>query len=259
MEPVVGIISTIHGDELNGSVVIDKILDLNIKNGSVVCIPMINKTRTRRHDGIDLNRTFNLPVNYQPDITRELLERIQDFDYLIDLHTASTGKSNSYYIRTDLRCPECEEFAFLMKPQIIAHKVTPKGSVRSASLKFGIPAITVEIGSPNKIQPEYVNAACFGIGNILKELGMISKNPFKRTKLNSKTPIVCMETFWMHKTNSYNEDVVVYPKLAEIVEQDDLIASSKENSYYSPVDGVIIGKVDKDNSNTDSIIHFGIS
>jgi hypothetical protein len=46
---------------------------------------------------------------------------IQCFDYLIDLHTASFGRVNSYYVRSDLNDPVSADLAKLQQPQIILH------------------------------------------------------------------------------------------------------------------------------------------
>jgi hypothetical protein len=71
---------------------------------------------------------------------------------VVDLHTASFGRINSYYVRADLNDPDANALASLLKPQIILHDAGHGGTLRGAATKLGIKAITVEIGNPQLLQ-----------------------------------------------------------------------------------------------------------
>jgi hypothetical protein len=46
---------------------------------------------------------------------------VEVFDYLIDLHTASFGRVNSYYVRADMNDEVTAQLARLQQPQVILH------------------------------------------------------------------------------------------------------------------------------------------
>ncbi len=80
------------------------------------------------------------------------LSSAHDTDTSTDLHTASFGRINSYYVRADLNDPDVNALATLLKPQIILHDAGHGGTLRGAATKLGIKAITVEIGNPQLLQ-----------------------------------------------------------------------------------------------------------
>jgi predicted deacylase len=65
---------------------------------------------------------------------------ISQFEYLIDLHTASFGRINSLYIRSDMNDIINRRLAELMNPEIILHSLTTK-TLRGAATKIGIKGI----------------------------------------------------------------------------------------------------------------------
>jgi predicted deacylase len=97
---------------------------------------------------------------------------------VVDLHTASFGRVNSFYVRADMNDPMTRRMAFLQHPQIIVQCVSalscrketaplsyfvpttsntgPDGSLRGAAAQLGINAITVEIGNPHTFQLRYL-------------------------------------------------------------------------------------------------------
>ena len=46
---------------------------------------------------------------------------VKVFEYHVDLHTASFGRINSYYVRADMKDPVTAKMTDLMFPQIILH------------------------------------------------------------------------------------------------------------------------------------------
>ena len=130
--PVLGLTAVVHGNELNGVPCIHKVIseiDVSRLVGSLVAVPIVNVpgylTFCREFsDGKDLNRYF--PGT--PDGTASQVYNfnffskiVKKFDYLLDLHTASFGRINSYYVRADLNDPMSSVFAKLQQPQIILH------------------------------------------------------------------------------------------------------------------------------------------
>jgi predicted deacylase len=75
-------------------------------------------------DGKDLNRLFpgNESGTSSQIFAHNILKKIvEKFNVLIDLHTASFGRVNSYYVRCDMNDPGSAILAKLQQPQIILH------------------------------------------------------------------------------------------------------------------------------------------
>ena len=110
---VVGITAAVHGNELNGIPVIQRLInqiDPSKLDGVLVCIPVTNVPAFLRKqrdflDGKDLNRIMpGDRLGNESDIyAYRLISRvINELDYLIDLHTASFGNINSFYVRANM-------------------------------------------------------------------------------------------------------------------------------------------------------------
>lgn len=130
--PVVGITAVIHGNELNGVPTIHRVIneiDVSQLSGTLVAVPCVNVPGYLRFtrefsDGKDLNRTFPGKKNgtVSQVFAYEIMHKIiKCFDYLIDLHTASFGRINSYYVRADMNDPVTATLTKLQQPQIILH------------------------------------------------------------------------------------------------------------------------------------------
>ncbi|KAJ3223281.1 hypothetical protein HK099_001322 [Clydaea vesicula] len=197
--PVVGITAVVHGNELNGVPCIHRVItdiDVNRLKGTVVAVPCVNVPGYLRFsrefsDGKDLNRLFpgqefgTASQIYAFNLLSKIVER---FNILIDLHTASFGRVNSYYVRSDMNDSGSAVLAKLQQPQIILHNSGQDGmfffknlifenmlgTLRSAASARGIKAITVEIGNPQLFQNQYVQWSYMGVMSILSYLGMFS-------------------------------------------------------------------------------------
>jgi len=110
---VLGLTAAVHGNELNGIPVIQRIfkeIDINQLKGTIVGVPVVNvpslhRKKRRFIDGKDLNHIMpGKPNGTVSDVYawRVMNRIVHQFDYLIDLHTASFGRINSYYVRADM-------------------------------------------------------------------------------------------------------------------------------------------------------------
>lgn len=87
-------------------------IDVTKLKGTVVAVPCVNvwgflKFQREFADGRDLNRQFpGKEDGYASQVYCYHLmgKLISQFNYMIDLHTASFGRVNSYYVRADLVC-----------------------------------------------------------------------------------------------------------------------------------------------------------
>ncbi|KAI8896172.1 hypothetical protein BC833DRAFT_598658 [Globomyces pollinis-pini] len=271
--PVVGITAVVHGNELNGVPCIHRVIsdiDVSRLKGTVVAVPCVNvpgylSFAREFSDGKDLNRYFPGNANgtasqiYNHNIFTKIIKQL---NYLIDLHTASFGRVNSYYVRADMNDPISAVFAKLQQPQVILHNSGQDGTLRSACASIGIKAITVEIGNPQLFQNQFVQWSYQGVMRILNYLTMF-KSDMDELTAGVPLTIVCSRGFWIYtKTGGVLE---VYPQVNTIVKKGQLIARIKNifgnivDEIYCPNTGVNIGRSSNPVAMAgDRILHLGI-
>ena len=155
-------------------------IDVESLRGTLVGVPVVNvpgflMNQRRFNDDQDLNRimTGRADGNTSEVYAYRIIKKIvRHFDYLLDLHTASMGRINSYYIRADMHDPVAAELAYLQNAQIIVNNEGQDGTLRYAASEIGIKAITVEAGDPQKFQRGMIRSAITGAHNVLGHLGM---------------------------------------------------------------------------------------
>lgn len=268
--PVFGITAAIHGNEVNGIPIIQRLfaeLDPTMLRGTVVGIPIVSAyafmaaTRTF-FEGFDLNRIMpgNPHGNVGQVYAHRILERlVRHLDYLVDVHTASFGRVNSLYVRADLRHPQSRKMAFLQSPEIIVHNEAKDGTLRDAAMDMGISAITVEVGDPLRFQRRMIRDSLHGVRAILHEYGFLPTGPLDD---EDEPPVVCRESKWIYADNGGLLEVL--PDLAEMVREGDAIARLRNPfgdilaTYQAPYDGVVVGKSTNPVCRTGSrILHLG--
>ena len=268
--PIVGITAAVHGNEVNGISVIHELFDrLNLKmlRGTVAAAIVVNVPAYHAHsrflaEGMDLNHMFpgdsegNVAQTYAHRILQRIVSR---FDVLVDLHTASTGRANSLYVRADLQDARTARMAMLQRPQIILHNPPSDYTLRGAASELGIPAITVEIGNPSRFQPEYIRRALSGVRAVMSDLGVIPKRKFSL----ALDPVICAQSAWMYTEQGGLLEVL--PAVTDFVSAGQVVARQSNifgdltREYRAPHDGVVIGKsVDPVASTGARILHLGV-
>lgn len=251
--PVFGVTAAIHGNEVNGIPVIQRLserTDLRKLAGTILCVPVVNAPGFAEHirgfaDGTDLNHimpgvaTGNIAQVY----AYRFLERVvRHLDFLVDLHTASFGRVNSLYIRADMTNPLTARMAYLQRPQIILHNPASDRTLRGTAMEMGVPAITVEIGNPQVFQQEFIKSSLTGLRQVLAEVGMIN---IRRVK-EGAPPVICASSKWIY--TDVGGLLEVFPKVTERVAKGDLIARVRTifgeicREFRAPEDGIVIGR-----------------
>ena len=228
--PVLGLTAAIHGNELNGIPVIQRLfkeIDVKRLKGIIVGVPVVNipsllRNRRRFIDGTDLNHI--MPGREDGNVSQVYAFRIvnsivRHFDYLVDLHTASFGRVNSYYIRADMEEPATRRMALLQNAQIIVHNPPSDGTLRGAADALGIHAITLEVGNPNTFQKGLIRSGLTGIHNLLNSLGM-TDGEIEKPDL---PPSICRGSYWLYTDTG--GILTVHPSLAERVKKGQLVAT----------------------------------
>lgn len=267
--PILGLTAAIHGNELNGIPVIQRLfkeLDTEKLSGTLVGVPVANVPsylrRTRRFiDGVDLNHI--MPGDEHGNVSSiyafRLIDRIvRHFEYLVDLHTASFGRVNAYYIRADMKHPVTRQMALLQHPQIILHNPPSDGTLRGAANELGIHAITLEVGNPNTFQRGLIRDGLTGLHNLLHFLNMV-KTEIEEPETE---PIICKASKWLYTDEGGL--LTVLPPVAAKVKKGDVLARIHNlfgdvvREYKAPTEGVVIGKeVNPVNQTGGRMLHFG--
>ncbi|SEQ64449.1 succinylglutamate desuccinylase/aspartoacylase family protein [Neolewinella agarilytica] len=268
--PVLGLTAAIHGDELNGISVIQRLfadLDVETLRGTVVAIPVVNIPGFNRQqrfyaDGSDLNHLMPGKENGNASqvYAYRLVNRFLKFtDYLLDLHTASRGRINSYYVRADMSIEVTRRLALLQHPQLIVHNPPNDGTFRGTADALDIPAITLEVGNPGVYQKKMIRSGLVGVHNVLSYLKMTDDETLEP----KESTIICKKSYWLYtQTGGLLQ---VHVELLDRLEKGQLIASLRNvfgeliKQYYAPEKGVVIGKSTSPvNQSGGRILHLGI-
>lgn len=266
-----GLTAAVHGNELNGIPVIQKLFrelkpkDLvgNLVGVFVVNVPGILRGTRQFSDGVDLNRIApgHAKGNESSIYINRILERIIfKFDYLIDLHTASFGRTNSYYIRADMADEVSSRMAKLQGPDIILNNPASDTSVRGSAAAHGIKSITIELRDPYRFQFNVIDDAADGIKNICYDFGLLPGEP---TCPIIET-VVCENSYWRYTDEGGLLNV--YPHIKDYVKEGELIGDvktifgDKVKDIISTDDGIVIGKsVNPINQTGSRILHLGLN
>lgn len=268
--PILGLTAAIHGNELNGIYVIQRLfneIDVNELKGTIVAVPVVNvpsfvRKKRRFIDGVDLNHI--MPGKADGKVSEEYGYRfinriVRHFDYLLDLHTASTGRVNSYYVRADMDDPVVNKLAMMQNADIIVHNPPLDGTLRGAADDLHIPAITMEVGNPSVYQKKLIRSGATGIHNTLCYLEMVED---KIVPPENKS-VICQSSHWIYTDAGGLLTIPV--GLTQHLKQGEKIAELKDifgtkiKDYFCPEDGIVIGKsVSPVNHTGGRIIHLGI-
>ncbi len=267
--PVVGLTAAVHGNELNGIPVIQRLfseIDPRKLKGTIIGVPVVNvpsffRRKRRFIDGVDLNHI--MPGKDNGNVSQVYAFRIVNrlvchFDYLLDLHTASFGRINSYYIRADMNNEQSKKMALLQNGQIIVDNPPSDGTLRGAAAELGIHAITLEVGNPNLFQKGMIRSSLTGIHNLLAYLGMTDEE----IEEPATPPVICSDSYWLY--TSSGGLLTVLPGITDKVKKGQMIGILRNvfgditEEYYSPEDGIVIGKsVSPVNQTGGRILHLG--
>lgn len=269
-KPLLGLTAAVHGNELNGIPVIQRSyqnIDPEELQGSIVAVPVVNipsfiRQKRRFNDGTDLNHIMpgKADGNVSQVYAYRFFERvITKLDFLLDLHTASTGRINTFYVRADMDNPVVKQLALLQNPQIIVHNPPSDGTLRGAAAELGVSAVTLEVGNPGIYQRKLIRSGVEGIDNVLAHLEM-TDDEIEEPRLE---PVICKRSFWQYTDTGGL--LTIHVDLFEKVDKGQHIATIKDvfgqekEKYYAKESGIVIGKsVAPVNQSGGRIIHLGI-
>jgi uncharacterized protein len=184
--PVLCLVAGIHGDELNGVEVVNRIvskLTPSRLSGAVIGVPVVNISGFQRNsrylpDRRDLNRFF--PGTAGGSSASRLAHGffnsvVLACDFVVDFHTGSFERANLPQVRGNLRIREVLEFTRNFGGTTVLHSFGSRGMLRTAATEIGIPAVTFEIGGPIRLEEEEIEYGVLAIETLMNRLEMTAR------------------------------------------------------------------------------------
>ncbi len=258
--PVVAVTGVVHGDELNGAAIVHELLHdkaLKLRKGELILCPVVNMTalslRSRYlQDRRDLNRCFpgqkrgSQAGRYAAAIFDAI---VRPADYLIDLHTGGSQRTNMPNFRVDLDNAKAVALAEAAAPAILVHSKGSVGSLRREAARANVTAVALEAGETQKFEAEIVRYGKESILNMLGSLKMISRRKRKAQSVRVR------RTVWVRApiggiarlTVAAGDAVAIRQRIAVILD----VAGRIVAEVQAPFTGLVIGL------NADPICHEG--
>ena len=249
--PTLCLTAAIHGDELNGIEMVQRVLhdiDPQKLSGAIIGVPIVNVQSFRRGsrylpDRRDLNRYF--PGNPNGSAAARIAHAfftdiITHCDALVDLHTGSFERTNLPQIRADLRNPDVVTLTLGFGSMVVLHNKPAAGTLRHAATMAGIPTVTVEAGGPSQLELAEVKHVVKGIKILLTTLGMV-----KKRRLWGDPEPVYYRSSWVRADNG--GILLAHVSLGSTVKKGDLLGTitdpmnNARTELRSPYAGRIIG------------------
>ncbi|MFW2374588.1 MAG: succinylglutamate desuccinylase/aspartoacylase family protein [Gammaproteobacteria bacterium] len=252
--PKLFVSAAIHGDELNGTEIIRRLLKLPALKrlrGTLVAVPIVNVYGVINHsrylpDRRDLNRSF--PGSEKGSLAARLAhlfmkEIVSNCTHGIDLHTGAIHRSNLPQIRANLDDVETSMLAQSFGVPVLINANIRDGSLRESAAGYGIPMLLYEAGEALRFNEICIRAGVKGVINVMRALDMLPAVKSRRRK--KLEPFVARSSSWMRasasglfrKVSSLGARV----KRGEVLGLIDDPFSGEEMEVVSTVNGIIIG------------------
>lgn len=184
--PVLFLAAGVHGDELNGIVILQRFmqsLDITALRGTIVFLPLVNGAgfeagrREVPYDDRDLNRCF--PGDASGSVSEQIAhtiftEVIARCDFGIDVHDSGRGSVLLPHPRAQIRDESGGYDPVRMKPiaafgtDIIMLCRGMEGVMTiEVNRHLGVPAFTVEVGGAMILWEDFIRRALVGLKNVL--------------------------------------------------------------------------------------------
>lgn len=198
--PALWLNAALHGDELNGTEIIMRVIEKiqpRLLCGTIIAAPIVNVfgfLAQSRYlpDRKDLNRCFpgSKSGSLGSMIAHVFMENVvAHCQYGIDFHTGSRHRSNFPHLRADFSDLKTKLFAQAFGSRFLLHSPEIKGSLREAASKRGKIVLTFEGGEEKRYNRETIDDGISGLKHLLKHLKMYDFHspPCRRESILLKT------------------------------------------------------------------------
>lgn len=251
--PAVFVSAAIHGDEIIGTAVIQRLaqeLDPAALAGTVLLVPVANIFGFITHsrylpDRRDLNRSFpgsaggSLAGQLAHVFYREVVARCT---LGIDIHSAAIHRYNLPQIRIAAGNRRLVELAMAFGAPVIIESPLRDGSLRDQAQKHGVEMLLMEAGEALRFDRLSIETGVEGVERVLAHLGMIEADD----GLNAVgIPARANRSVWVRSPRGGVAQMV--RESGDPVRKGDLLGcvaglfGEEPEEMVSPVDGIIIG------------------
>lgn len=251
--PCVFVSAAIHGDEIVGTAVIQRLLERLTPDdleGTIIFAPAVNIYGFVAHsrylpDRRDLNRSF--PGYENGSLAAQLahcfLTHVIDRCTLgIDIHTAAVHRYNLPQIRIAAGSPYLSELAMSFGAPIIIESPLRPGSMRALAADRETPMLLLEAGEALRFDRFSIGVGVAGVLRVLAHIGMIAADDGLD---EVEVPLRSNRSSWVRAPRGGVSRRI--RKSGDVVRKGDLLAQvgglfgEDPEALVSPLDGVIIG------------------
>lgn len=253
--PVMLVIGAMHGNELNGTEIINRLVDnSNLKQlrGTLITIPVLNvyglMNRSRQlPGGIDLDTVFPGSKNgtHASRMAHTFINEIfHHADVCIDLQSGFLNYTNLPQIFADLSNEKTAAIAEAFNAPVITNNTGKKGSLRQYATKQNIPYLTYEAGEAMHFNEYAIEFGLKGILDVMRSLDMLKSTTKKSTTAkNFKTE----KNIWVRASTSgisYTQhELGSHVQRGEVLcEIKDPFSAAESVKIKSPEEAIIVGK-----------------
>lgn len=251
--PCVFVSAAIHGDEINGIAIIQKLtqqLDPKDMNGTLILAPAVNIHGLANHtrylpDRRDLNRSFpgSARGSMAAQLAHAFLENVITRSTLgIDLHTAGLHRYNLPQIRIAADNPYLVELAMAFGAPVIVESPLRDGSMRELAHQRGTPMLLFEAGEALRFDRLSIDIGAQGIARVLAHIGMIDADdgltsPGIPARANRSSWVRSPRGGITHRIRKSGDTVRAGEVLATVTG----LFGEEAMEMASPIDGIVIG------------------
>ena len=266
--PTILLLGGIHGNEINGIEIVDRLSkdkSLKLLKGSIIFAPIVNQygyynNNRYTFDGKDLNRSF--PGNMKGSVSQKLAYKLANdlvplADIIIDFHTGGDQRTNYPQVRCSFRSEKQMELAKHFNQPLIVNAPLRDKSLRKLATQKKVPYLLFEGGKSLERNKEIIDYGIEGTLNLLSKLKMIPTK--KVTKHKSK---LINSSSWerAEKTGLFKS----FKQAGEIVRKGEILAEIKDDNgviiekITAPTNGIVIGMEESNNiTKGDALFHIG--
>lgn len=211
--PVLFISAAIHGDEINGTEIIRRLLArrkiLSAVQGTLILVPVVNVFGFNRNirylpDRRDLNRCF--PGSPTGSLASQIAdvfmnEIVHQCTHGIDLHTGGGHRDNLPQIRAYLDNPETNQLAHNFGVPVVINSSLRDGSLRQAAADQGLPLLLFEGGEALRYDEKVIRSGLQGIISVMVAIGMVDGEKISLKKRKQEV-FVARSSYWERAPHS---------------------------------------------------------
>ncbi|MBF0278815.1 MAG: succinylglutamate desuccinylase/aspartoacylase family protein [SAR324 cluster bacterium] len=211
--PVLFISAAVHGDEINGTEIIRRLLArkkmLSRIRGTAIMVPVVNVFGFNRNvrylpDRRDLNRSFpgsgsgSLASQIASVFMKEIVDKCT---HGIDLHTGGGHRANLPQIRACIDDAETNRLAHNFGVPVVINSSLRDGSLRQAAADKGIPILLFEGGEALRYDEKVIRSGLQGIISVMTAIGMIEGQKISMKKQREDV-FIARSSYWVRAPHS---------------------------------------------------------